>query len=218
MLEGPIQVEGVRVSGWCCDVSVQLAVVAGLAEAVAVLMEARPSKQPGQMVRGGAGTGVASGIMDHADKVQPVFQRWYGDPTSGAGNMALEKRWAPGMNPVAARAAPQEAGCCWCDILGKDLQVQVAHQCLVCERILGAVDQRGLAVVQLAGLIAELRIAAGAKEAARWWEAARWDQTVEVKSTFAAVADQHGFCAFCAIAQGTGQVCWDRGWRGGLGS
>jgi hypothetical protein len=44
VLEGPIQVEGVRVSGRCCYVSVQLAVVAGLAEAVAVLMETRPSK------------------------------------------------------------------------------------------------------------------------------------------------------------------------------
>ena len=133
---------------------------------------------------------MASGIMDHADKVQPVFQRWYGDPTSGAGNMALEKRWAPEMNPVAARAAPQEAGC-WCDVLGKDLQVHVAHQGLICKGVLWAVDQGGLAVIQLAGLIAELRIAAGAKEAARWWEAAGWNQTLEVKSTFAVVADQH---------------------------
>ena len=83
---------------------------------------------------------------------------------------------------------------------------------------MGPVDQRGLAVVQLAGLIAELRIAAGAKEAARWWEAARWDQTVEVESTFAAVADQHGFCALCAVAQSTGQVCWDWWRRVRLGS
>ena len=165
--------------------------VAGLAETMAVLVKARPSEQPGQVVRGGARARMASGIVDHTDQVQPVFQGRDGNPTSGAGNVALEKGRAPGMNPVAARAAPQEAGCCWCDILGKDLQVQVAHQCLVCERILGAVDQRGLAVVQLAGLITELRIAAGAKEAARWWEAARWDQTVEVKSTFAAVVDQH---------------------------
>ena len=87
--------------------------------------------------------------------------------------------------------------------------MQVAHQRLVRERILWTVDQRGLAVVQLAGLVAELRIAAWAKETARWWEAARWDQTVEVESTFAAVADQHGFCALCAVAQSTGQVCWD---------
>jgi hypothetical protein len=55
VLEGPIKVEGMGVSGWGCYVSMQLTVVAGLAEAVAVLVEARPSKQPGQMVRGGAG-------------------------------------------------------------------------------------------------------------------------------------------------------------------
>jgi hypothetical protein len=191
VLEGPIKVERVGVSGRCCYVSMQLTVIAGLAEPMAVLVKTRPGKQSRKMVRCGAGTGVACGIMDHADQVQPVFQRWYRDPTSGSGNMALKERWTPGVNPVAARAAPQEAGCCWCDILGKDLQVQVAHQALVCERILGAVDQRGLAVVQLAGLVAELRITAGAKEAARWWEAAGWNQTVEVKSTFAAVADQH---------------------------
>ncbi len=144
--------------------------------------------------------------MDHADEVQPVFQRWYRDPTSGSGNMALKERWTPGVNPVTARATPQEAGCCWCDILGEDLQVQVAHQRLVRERILWTVGQWGLAIVQLAGLVAELRIAAWAEETARWWQAARRDQTVEVESAFAAIADQHGFCAFCAIAQSTGQV------------
>ena len=147
--------------------------------------------KPGQVVCGGAGARMASGIVDHTDQVQPVFQGRDGNPTSGAGDVALEKGRAPGVNPVAARAAPQEAGCCWCDVLGEDLQVQVAHQGLVCEGILGAVDQRGLAIVQFAGLIAELGVAAGAKEAARRWEAARWDQAVEVKSTFTAVADQH---------------------------
>ena len=55
MLERPIEVERVRVSGWCRYVSMQLTVVAGLAEAVAVLVETRPSKQPGKMVCGGAG-------------------------------------------------------------------------------------------------------------------------------------------------------------------
>jgi hypothetical protein len=123
VLEGPIQVERVGVSCRCCDVGVQLAVVAGLAETVAVLVKARPSEQPRKVMCCGAGTGVACGIMDHADQVQPVLQRWYGDPTSGSGNMALKKRRTPGVNPVAARAAPQEAGCCWCDILRKDLQV-----------------------------------------------------------------------------------------------
>ena len=69
--------------------------------------------------------------------------------------------------------------------------MQVAHKCLVRERILGAVDQRGLAVIQLAGLIAELWVVAGAKKAAGRWEAAGWDQAVEVESTLTAVADQH---------------------------
>ena len=44
VLEGPIKVERVGVSGRCCNVSVQLAVVAGLAKAVAVLVKARPSE------------------------------------------------------------------------------------------------------------------------------------------------------------------------------
>ena len=73
----------------------------------------------------------------------------------------------------------------------ENLQVQVAHQRLVREGILWAVDQRGLAVVELAGLGAELRVAAWAEETARSWQAARWDQAVEMEATFAAVADQH---------------------------
>jgi hypothetical protein len=216
VLEGPIQVERVGVSGRCCYVSMQLTVIAGLAEPMAVLVKTRPGKQSRQMVRCGAGTGVACGIMDHADQVQPVLQRWYSDPTSGSGNMALEERWTPGVDPVAARAAPKEAGCCWCDILGKNLEVQVAHQRLVRKGILWPIDQGGLAVVQLAGLVAELGVAAWAEKATRWWKAARWDQAVEMESTLAAVADQHGLCALCAIAQGTGQVFGDWGRKIGL--
>ena len=91
--------------------------------------------------------------------------------------------------------------------------MQVSHQRLVGKRVLGPVDQRGLVVVQLAGLIAELWVAVGAEKAARRWKAAGRDQAVEVEPTLTAVADQHGVRALCAIAQGTCQVSWDRGWR-----
>jgi hypothetical protein len=43
------------------------------------------------------------------------------------------------MDSVAARAALQEAGCCWCDVLWEDLQMQVAHQGLVREGVLWTV-------------------------------------------------------------------------------
>ncbi len=91
MLEGSVEIERVGISGWRYYVNVELAVVAGLAESVAVLMETRPSKQPGQMMSGGAGARVASGVVDHTDKVQSVLQRRDGDPTSGAGSVALKK-------------------------------------------------------------------------------------------------------------------------------
>jgi hypothetical protein len=131
MLEGSIEIKRVGISSWCCDVSMQLTVVTGLAKSMAVFVEAGPSEQPGQVVCGGARAGVASGIMDHADQVQSVLQGRDGNPTSGAGDVALEKGRALGVNPVAARAAPRQAGCCWCDVMGEDLQVQVAHQGLV---------------------------------------------------------------------------------------
>ena len=121
MLEGSIEIKRVGTSGWCCNVGMELAVVIGLAKLVAVLVETRPSEKPGQMMSGGACAGVTSGVMDHADQVQPVLQGRDGDPTSSAGGVALEERWASGVDSVAARAAPQEAGGCWRDVLGQDL-------------------------------------------------------------------------------------------------
>ena len=81
MLEGAIEIEGMGISGWGCYVSMQLAVVTGLAEPMTVFVETRPSEKPRQVVCSGAGAGVASGIVDHADKVQPVLQGRDGDPT-----------------------------------------------------------------------------------------------------------------------------------------
>ncbi len=79
MLERSVEIEGVGISGWCCYVSVELAVVTGLAKLVAVLVETRPSEQPGQVVSSGACAGMTSGVVDHADQVQPVFQWRDGD-------------------------------------------------------------------------------------------------------------------------------------------
>ncbi len=183
--------------------------VARLAKLVAVLVEARPSEQPGQVVRGGARARMTSGVMDHADQVKPVFQWRDVDPTSSAGDVALKERWALGVDSVAARGSSGGG----CDVLWQDLQVQIAHQCLVREGVMWAVDQRGRAVVQLAGLVVELRVAARAEKAAGWWKAAGRDQAMKVETAFTAVADQHGVCALRAVAQGTGQVSWDRGQR-----
>ena len=59
VLEGPIKVERVGISGRCCDISMKLTVVAGLAETMAVLVKTRPSEQSREMMRCGARPGVA---------------------------------------------------------------------------------------------------------------------------------------------------------------
>ena len=79
------------------------------------------------------------------------------------------------------------------------------------------VGQGSLVVVELTGLVAELRVVARAKKAARWGKAAGRDQTVQVEAAFATVVDEHGICAFHAFAEGTRQVGRDKGWWIGLG-
>ncbi len=78
-------------SGWRCFVRVELAVVAGLAESIAVLVKARPCKQAEQVLRRGACAGMTGSVVDHADQVQPVFQGREGDPTLRAGGVALKE-------------------------------------------------------------------------------------------------------------------------------
>ncbi len=118
VLERFIEIEGMGISGWCCDVRVELAVIAGPAKFVAVLVKARPCEQAGQVLRCGARARMASGVVDqHADQVQPVFQGRDCDPTVRARGVAMKERWATGVDSVAARTAPQEVGCYWCDVL-----------------------------------------------------------------------------------------------------
>ena len=96
-------------------------------------------------------------------------------------------------------------------------KMQIAHRGLVREGVMWTACQGSLAIVKLTRLVAELRVAARAKKAAKWGKAAGRNQTVKVEAAFATVADQHGICAFRAVAQGKRQVGRDRGWWIGLG-
>ncbi len=69
MLERSVEIKRVGISSWRCYVCMELAVVAGLAKLVAVLVEAKPSEQLGHVLRGGARARMTSGVMDHADQV-----------------------------------------------------------------------------------------------------------------------------------------------------
>ena len=70
----------------------------------------------------------------------------------------------------------------------------------------GTVAQRGSWVVKLLDAIGESGIAPRAQESARGRDTARGDQTVEVESPIAAIADKHICFALTAVTEAAGQV------------
>ena len=70
----------------------------------------------------------------------------------------------------------------------------------------GAVVQRGGRVVKLLDAIGESGVAPRAQESAGRGDTARGNQTVEVESTIAAIADKHICFTFTAVTEAAGQV------------
>ena len=84
--------------------------------------------------------------------------------------------------------------------------MQEPEKCGILIGVGGTVAQRGGWVVKLLDAIGESGIAPRAQESAGWWDTARGDQTVEVESTIAAIADQHVCFALTVVTEAAGQV------------
>jgi len=68
----------------------------------------------------------------------------------------------------------------------------------------GAVAKRSGWIVKLLDAVGKGGVTSGAQESARGRDAAGGDQTVEVESTVAAIADKHICLAFSAVTKAAG--------------
>ena len=94
----------------------------------------------------------------------------------------------------------------WRQTRWQTAKMQEPEKCGILIGVGGTVAQRGGWVVKLLDAIGESGIAPKAQESARGRDTARGNQTVEVESTIAAIADKHICFALTAVTEAAGQV------------